>query len=40
MSEQQHTEKHDEDGLVDAVASLAVIAIIVTAVIYWLAGMP
>ncbi len=37
MSDQ---ESKDNDGLNDALASAAVIAIVVGTVVYWLSGMP
>ena len=39
MSEQQETSTQYNDGLTDAIASTAIIAIVVATVVYWLAGM-
>lgn len=40
MSDLQHqSDKHAGDGMADAIASLAVITIIVATVVFWLAGM-
>lgn len=38
MSEQQDSKYND--GLTDAIATTAIIAVIVTTAIYWLSGMP
>lgn len=38
MSEQEKTQ--DNDGLHDAIAATAVIALVVITAIYWLSGMP
>lgn len=39
MTEQDQVEK-DKDGMADAVAATAIIALVVLITTYWLAGMP
>ena len=39
MTEQDRVEK-DKDGMADAVAATAIIALVVLITSYWLAGMP
>ncbi|MEP5763121.1 MAG: methionine synthase [Halieaceae bacterium] len=40
MSEHTQADKDSGDGMADAVAATAVIAVVIAAVVYWLAGMP
>jgi hypothetical protein len=40
MSEQNQVSNEEADGMADAIAATATIAVVVAAVVYWLSGFP